>query len=172
MRTITTARLVLRPATLADAAFIQELMNDPGYLARIGDRGIRTPADARAYLGTALIYRYGPDGLGFNVVERLEDGVPVGICGLVKRDGLDDVDLGYAMLSREAGRGHATEAAAATLGHARRGLGLGRVVAVTTPGNAGSRRVLEKIGMRLEGTVRLPGQDAASCLYAHYAPLA
>lgn len=166
MERIETARLLLREATPDDAAFVLELLNDPGFVANIADRGVRTVEVAAEYIQSAQIYRYGPDGLGFNVVELIATGQPVGTCGLVKRETLDDVDVGYALLERFAGRGYAREAAAAALAHALGPLGLERVVAITSPENAGSRRVLEAIGMRYEGLLAVPGYERDSALYA------
>jgi RimJ/RimL family protein N-acetyltransferase len=166
MQRLETERLILRPLTAEDAAFVLAVLNDPGYLANIADRGVRTVEDAAAYIGSAQVFRYGPDGLGFNVVELRETGEPVGICGLVKRDTLDDLDVGYAILEPFSGYGYAREAGAAALAHALGPLGLARVVAITSPENAGSRRVLERIGMRYEGLLEVPGYDSVSCLYA------
>jgi [ribosomal protein S5]-alanine N-acetyltransferase len=165
MQTLTTERLRLRPARRDDAPFMFELLNSPGFLANIGDRNVRSAEDAVGYIETAAVFD-GSRGLGFNVVEELATGEVVGICGLVKREALDDVDVGYAFLERAWGRGYAQEAAAATLAHARGPLGLERIVAITAPANAGSRRVLERIGMRYEGMVEVPGYDGGSCLYA------
>jgi [ribosomal protein S5]-alanine N-acetyltransferase len=165
MQTLTTPRLLLREANDVDAAFIATLMNDPGYLSMIGDRGVRTAEDAAKYLRSALIYIYGPAGLGFNIVQ-LHSGTCIGICGLVKRDTLQDVDLGYALVAAHCGLGYATEAAAATLAHAQGTLGLQRVVAITDPGNTASARVLQKIGMRFEKVFTLPPWDGDAALYA------
>ena len=166
MQTLITSRLRLRPATAEDAPFIVRLLNAPGFLAHIGDRAVRTAEEARAYLASAPIFAYGPGGLGFNVVEVLATGEPVGTCGLVKREALDAPDVGYALLDEAAGQGFATEAAGATLEHALRDLRLPRVLAITSEANLGSRRVLEKIGMRFEGLRSLPGYAAPSCVYA------
>lgn len=165
MRTLQTGRLILRPAVADDAPFMLELLNDPGFLTNIGDRNVRTLEEAAAYLRTAPLFAYEPSGIGFNVVEERETGEPVGICGLVKRDSLDDVDVGYAFLERAAGRGYATEAAAATLAHAQQDLKLDRVVAITGVRNAGSRRVLEKLGLRLERILQMDGYEDETCLY-------
>ena len=166
MRRLDTDRLVIRPSHPDDAPFMLQLLNEPGFLTNIGDRGVTTVEEARAYLRTAPLFAYEPGGLGFNIVEERETGEPVGICGLVKRDVLDDVDVGYAMLERAAGRGYASEAAAAVLKHAREDLGLTRVVAITGVGNAGSRRVLEKLGLELESVLELSGYAGETCLYA------
>jgi RimJ/RimL family protein N-acetyltransferase len=166
MDQLETERLRLRPAIETDAHFVLALLNDPGYLANIADRGVRGEAEAAEYIRSAQVFRYGPDGLGFNVVELTATGEPIGICGLVKRDTLDHVDVGYALLEDHAGRGYAREAAAAALAHALGPLGLERVVAITSPENVGSRRVLEAIGMRYEGLLAVPGYDRDSALYA------
>lgn len=166
MNTLETERLRLRPATADDAAFVLAVLNDPGYLANIADRGVRTEVEAAEYIRTAQVFRYGPDGLGYAVVQRKTSGEPLGICGLVKRDTLDDVDVGYALLQRHAGQGYGREAAAAVLAHALGSLGLERVVAITAPNNQRSRRVLEAIGMTYEGLLAVPGYDGGSALYA------
>lgn len=166
MQTLTTERLLLRPAVADDADFLLELLNSPAFLANIGDRNVRTPEQATRYLETAPVFDYGPDGFGFNIVELRATGDRAGICGLVKRETLDDVDLGYAILERFGRRGLATEAARAALEHAQGVLGLVRVVAIVSPENAASRRVLEAIGMRLERQLRLPGHEHETCLYA------
>jgi RimJ/RimL family protein N-acetyltransferase len=145
---------------------VLRLLNSEGFLANIGDRGVHTIEDAEGYLQTAPIFAYGPEGLGFNVVEVLETGEPVGTCGLVKREALKHPDVGYALIDEAAGRGYATEAAAATLRHARETLRLERVLAITSLENTSSQRVLEKIGMRYEGLVDVPGYDGPSRLYA------
>lgn len=172
MQRLETERLRLRPFTLGDDGFILELLNDPGYIRFIGDRQVRSLAAARAYLRQGPLASYARHGFGLWCVERRTDGVRVGKCGLLKREALDDVDLGYAFLAREAGRGVATEAARAVLGHARHVLGLARVVALTQPDNHGSVRVLGKLGFVAAGTCRLPGQGGASLLFATAGPSA
>lgn len=151
--------------TADDAEFVLALLNEPAFHANIGDRSVRTLADAAAYIRSAPIFA-AAGGLGFSIVVERVSGESVGMCGLVKRETLEDVDVGYAMLARFSGRGYAREAAAATVAHAREALGLARVVAITGPANVGSRRVLEAIGMRLERTLQLQGYAGESCLYA------
>ncbi|MDK2125584.1 GNAT family N-acetyltransferase [Parachitinimonas caeni] len=143
-----TERLTLRHVVAADAAFICELMNEPDYLRNIGDRGVRTPDDARRYIADKFTASYHNNGFGLYCIERQADGVPVGICGLVKRPSLADIDLGYALLQRHWGQGYAREAAHATLHYARQQLGLQRLVAITDPANQPSIRLLEALGMR------------------------
>ena len=163
---IATARLVLRRLTADDAAFILELTNDPDWLRFIGDRGIRTLDDARRYVETGPMEMYARLGFGMYAVDRREGGPPIGICGLIGRDWLEAPDLGFAFLPAFRGMGYAREAAAATLGHARDALGIDRVLAIVSPGNADSIRLLEDLGMRLDRTARPPGDGAEVCVYS------
>jgi ribosomal-protein-alanine N-acetyltransferase len=170
-----TPRLAIRAFTLDDAPFIVELLNDPGWLRNIGDRGVRTLDDARRYLSEGPIAAGARQGFALWAVLRRDDpqGVaasPMGMCGLVRREGLDNVDLGYAFLPAARGQGYAREAAAAVLAHAFERLGLTRIVAITAVDNVASGRVLEAIGMRLETRLRVPGHADDSLLYAADAP--
>ena len=149
---------MLRQLELNDAEFIRELLNEAAFLQFIGDKGVRTLADAREYIRKGPIDSYGRHGFGLYAA-CLHDGTPAGICGLVKRDGLEDVDVGFAFLMRHCSKGYAVEAAAAVLAHARRVLRLQRIVAITTPENLGSIAVLEKIGLKFERMIRLLDHD-------------
>jgi RimJ/RimL family protein N-acetyltransferase len=164
MDVATTARLRLRPARVEDAPFYLALLNDPDFLAHIGDRGVRTLDDARRMVLEGPVAMQAARGHSGYVVELRACGTPVGTCGLVKRPALDDVDLGYAFLAAHRGQGYAWEAACAVLALAP-SLGLRRVVAITTPGNAASNGLLRKLGMRLEGVVRLTAEDTGTNLY-------
>jgi RimJ/RimL family protein N-acetyltransferase len=154
MNVIQTERLVLRQLDLNDAEFILELLNEAAFLRFIGDKGVRTLSDARAYIVKGPMDSYGRHGFGMYATCLL-DGTPAGICGLVKRDGLADVDVGFALLPRHRSKGYAVESASAVLAHARRVLRLQRIVAITSPENVGSIAVLEKIGLKFERTIRL-----------------
>lgn len=166
-----TPRLAIRAFTLDDAAFIVALLNDPGWLRNIGDRGVRTADDARRYLSDGPLASAARHGFALWAVQRREgDGSPIGMCGLVRREGLDDVDLGYAFLPAGRGQGFAREAAAAVLAHGFAHLGLRRIVAITALDNAASGRVLEAIGMRLQRRMRVAGHTDDSLLYAAEAP--
>lgn len=164
MDVIRTARLVLRRQTVEDAAFILELMNDPKWLRYIGDRGVRTHAEARAYIRAGALEMYDRHGFGLYLMVLKGDGTPVGICGLVKRDFLDDVDLGFALESSYRGRGYAREAAAATVAYARDALGLRRVVAIVSPANAASTRLLGELGFSFERAINYPNGDKVNLL--------
>jgi ribosomal-protein-alanine N-acetyltransferase len=158
MNVIRTERLVLRHLELLDAAFILELLNEAAFLKFIGDKGVRTLDDAREYILKGPIDSYERHGFGLYAV-CLPDGTPTGICGLVKRDGLADVDVGFAFLSRHRSKGYAAESASAVLAHARQVLRLQRVVAITSPDNLGSIAVLGKIGLEFERMIRLAAHE-------------
>ncbi|MBC8028105.1 MAG: GNAT family N-acetyltransferase [Steroidobacteraceae bacterium] len=147
---LVTARLVLRRLDFTDAAFIAQLLNEPSFLQNIGDRGVRTEEDAPRYLREGPMAMYAKYGFGLWHVSLKSDGTPIGMCGLLKRDTLPDADIGYAYLPAHWGKGYALEAAEATLRQGAERFGLRRVIAVVSPGNVGSIRVLEKIGMQFE----------------------
>ena len=163
---LSTARLELDELTAGrDEAFVLALLNEPGFLDNIGDRGVRDLAGARGYIVDGPGASYAANGFGlWRVVEKVS-GAPVGICGLVRRPGLEVPDVGYAFLAQAAGRGYATESAAAVMAYGRQALGLGRLVAVTTPNNAASIKVLEKIGFVAAGMIMLPGRDDESAYF-------
>jgi RimJ/RimL family protein N-acetyltransferase len=163
---IETPRLGLRELAVGDAAFMNELLNDEHFLRNIGDRGVRSEADARRYLLDGPIASYRTHGFGLWLVQLKQGGEALGICGLVRRAGLDDVDVGFAFLPRHWSRGYAREAAAAVLRHAREVLALRRIVAITDPGNEASARVLESIGLAFERMVRLTPEAKALRLFA------
>jgi RimJ/RimL family protein N-acetyltransferase len=145
-----TPRLTLRRLALSDAPFIVELLNQPSFIKNIGDRGVRSLEDAHLYLLRGPMAMYERFGLGLLHASRTADGAAVGLCGLLQRDVLPDVDLGYAFLPAYWGAGLASEAAQATLHHGARQLRLKRVIGVVSQGNEASIRVLEKLGMRFE----------------------
>lgn len=145
-----TPRLVLRRFELDDAPFVVALLNEPSFIENIGDRGVRSIEDAHRYLRDGPMAMYERYGFGLWRTSRKSDGTPMGMCGLLKRDSLPDVDVGYAYLPAYWGAGFAFEAASAALRHGARQFGLRRVIGVASQGNAASIRVLEKLGMRFE----------------------
>lgn len=162
---LSTGRLRLRTATLDDAPFFLALLNDPGFLAHIGDRGVRTLDDARRMVAEGPVAMQRARGHSSYVVTLRACGTPIGTCGLIKRDTLPGVDLGYAFLEAHRGQGYAFEAASAVLALAPT-LGLQRVLAITTPGNAASNGLLGKLGMRFERFMHLVPGDAGINLYS------
>lgn len=161
-----TDRLALRKLSTADAAFMLDLLNQPAFLRFIGDRGVRTIADAEKYIEQGPIDSYARLGFGLYLVERKADSVPIGICGLLKRATLKDVDIGFALLPQYWSQGYACEAAAAVMAYGKDVLGLSRIVAIVTPNNERSIRVLEKIGLRFERTLTSPEDGVDLKLYA------
>ena len=166
MSVLSTPRLTLRELTPADAAFIHELVNEPAWLLHIGDRGVRNLADAEAYIRKGPMASYAQHGFGLWLVERQVDGVALGICGLLKRDTLPNVDIGFAYLGRFHGQGYGFEAATATLAYGRERLGLKRILAITAPGNLASISLLEKIGLRFERMQHHPAAGADAKVFA------
>jgi len=175
---LTTERLRLRHMTVDDAAFMLRLLNEPSWLRFIGDRGVKTLADAQSYILNGPVEMVSRLGFGFYIVElkdQAEPAGPVGICGLAQRPYLEDVDIGFAFLPEFWGQGYAFEAASAVLELARTRLGLRRVLATVRPGNQSSIKLLEKLGLRYEKTMPHPLGDSAEgarelLLYAYEAP--
>jgi len=131
------------------------LLNEPSFVQNIGDKGVRTMADASRYLLDGPIASYERFGFGLYLVELRETGAAIGICGLLQRDTLPDVDIGFAFLPAYWAKGYAVESAAAVLIYARETLGLKRLLAITDPNNEGSIRVLERIGFTFDRMMRL-----------------
>lgn len=166
MNVLETERLVLRRFTLEDAAFAFALVNDPAWLEHIGDRNVKSLDDARGYLANGPMSMYEKVGFGMWVAVLKETGEPIGTCGLIKRDTLDDVDIGFAFLPAARGKGLALEAALAVLEYGKSTVGLKRIVAIVSRANHRSIRILERIGLRFERPIRLPGDDEEIALYA------
>ncbi|HEY2359244.1 MAG TPA: GNAT family N-acetyltransferase [Phenylobacterium sp.] len=164
MLILETERLALSELTEADAPFILELLTSRGFKENIGDRGVRDLAGAVGYIQRAR-EGYAANGFGLWRADVKASGEAAGICGLVKRDGLEHPDVGYAFLERFWGRGYATESAAAALAYGQQTLGLPVIVAITAPHNTGSAAVLEKIGMRFAGMIKVPGNDTESSYF-------
>jgi RimJ/RimL family protein N-acetyltransferase len=160
-----TERLALREVTEADAAFVLELLNSPGFLENIGDRGVRSVEEARAYITEKMLVTYATHGFGMWVAEEKVGGRRIGLAGLVRRDGLDVPDVGYAFIADAWGRGYAQEAAAAVLAHAQGPMGIPRLAAITTPENFASMAVLRKVGFVFRGMITLPGAERESTYF-------
>jgi ribosomal-protein-alanine N-acetyltransferase len=158
VRPLETARLLVRPFSREDAdlAFLVDLMNDPGWLQFIGDRGIRSALDASNYLQNGPLAMYEKHGVGLMAVQRREDGAMVGMCGLIRRDTLPDVDLGYALLTQYTGKGYALEASTAVLDYGHDVLHLHRIVAFTALENPRSVSLLEKLGFQFDSVIDYP----------------
>ncbi len=165
VKILETDRLDLRELTTDDAPFLLDLLNQPSFITNIGDRGVRTMADAQQYALNGPIASYAKNGFGLYLVELKESNTPIGICGLVKRETLADADIGFAFLPAFWSQGYAVESATAVKGYAMNVLGLRRVLAITNPNNVGSIRVLEKIGLRYQEMIRMSAAAREIRLY-------
>jgi RimJ/RimL family protein N-acetyltransferase len=168
-----TERLVLRRLTADDGPFILRLLNEPSFLEHIGDRGVRNLADATQYIlaGTQYILAgpiasYARFGFGLFLVELREGHEPIGICGLLKRDALDDVDLGFAFVPESWSKGYAFESTSATLAYAHDTQHLARIVAITSQDNVASINLLVKLGFYFDRMVLMPGEKTEVRLFA------
>jgi len=166
LKVIETERLILRWLGTDDAAFIFRLVNEPSWLKYIGDKGVRTLQDAENYIRSGPVEMYGRLGFGLYLVELKNGGEPLGICGLIKREALEFVDLGFAFLPDHWRKGYAYEAAVGAMSYARNVLGLSRIVAIVSQDNHPSSRLLEKLGFRFERMVALGSDKDELKLYA------
>lgn len=153
MEILRTQRLRLREATPDDAPFLLRLINEPGWHRYINDPGVRTLEQTAAWMEGRLLKSYRENGFGFWLVERLDDGLLVGLCGLFRRAALEGPDLGYALLAEHEGQGYAREAAAGCILHAREVLGWTELLAITSPENPRSHALLRKLGF-VDGELR------------------
>lgn len=162
---IKTERLTMRRFTLDDAPFFLRLVNDPDWIRNIGDRNVHTDDEARAYLTKSYLANYERNGFGLYLT-ALTDGTPIGMCGVMKRDGLDDIDIGFAFLPEGRGQGYAAEAARASLKYGKEVLKKSRVVAIVLPSNTPSVALLTKIGLTFERMIRMRDDADELAFYA------
>ncbi len=163
---LATDRLTLRPFTNADAGFIVELVNTPGWLEFIGDRNIHTEEDAINYLQNGPLKSYQQNGFGLWMVQ-MKDGTPIGTCGILKRDNLENPDIGFAFLPSYMGKGYALEMAKATMAYATTRLKLKTIYAITDPTNRRSIQLLEKIGLSPVKKIQSPTDGNELMLYSN-----
>lgn len=178
MNILETERLILREMDSAsDAEFVLELQNSPGFLKYIGDRGVRTVADATTFIETRYRQSYHDHGYGLYVIElkaispdasNIPDSAyePVGICGFVRRDSLPGPDIGFALLPEYEEKGYGVESAAAMMKYGRETLGFGVVLAITSLDNENSERLLAKVGFKFDRLITLPHSDEKLKLYS------
>ena len=163
---IETERLHIRKLNLDDAAFILRLLNEPSWIANIGDKHVHSLQAARQYLETSPLTLYRLYGYGLFLLETRHDHKPIGLCGLINREGLADVDLGFALLECCWGKGYAYEAALATLTHGKETHSIDRVVAITLESNHSCIRLLRKLNFQYERSVTLTGDPEELQLYS------
>ena len=159
-----TPRLILQEAVLSDAPFFYQLLNSPNWIKYIGDRGIGTVADAEAYIQKSLIHSYRENGFGLYNMVLKENGMPIGLCGLINRPTLDHPDIGFAVLPAYEGKGYTSEAAQGTMDYAQKVLGLKKILGITSEHNLGSQRILEKVGLRFVEKKKRSAEDVEETL--------
>ena len=165
MRIISTSRLELLEICEADAAFILELFNTPSWLKFIGDRNLRTEEDAKKYIINRLMPSYKIFGFGFYLTKLKEENVPIGICGIVKRDFLEHVDIGFAFLPQYEGKGYGYESAAGVVNYALTTLGIETLAGIANSDNKSSIALLEKLGFRFKKMILLPNETEEIMLF-------
>lgn len=166
LKVLETDRLILRQLSPEDAPFILQLVNEPSWLRYIGNKGIKTLDAARAYILNGPVEMYARLGFGLYMVELKAEACPIGICGLIKRDSLEDVDIGFAFLPQFWGKGYAYESASAVMEYGKESFGLTRLVAITSAENYVSARLLEKLGFKFERMVKLSSDGEPVKLFA------
>lgn len=172
MEPIETPRLRVRELiSERDAAFLLEALNERAFIENVGDRGLRSEAAAADYIRERLAPSYGQFGFGMWLVELRETGEPIGLCGLLKRETLADVDVGFTFLERYRARGCAFEAASATMDYGWNVANLSRIVAITMPQNLSSQRLLGKLGLHFEAMVQLAPDAPEIMLFARERPV-
>ena len=160
-----TERLELCWLTPDDAPMMLAVWNDPAFLRHVGDRGIRNLEQARAAIEAGPLSLYSQYGYGPFRLRLRDESVDIGICGLFRRDTLDEPDIGFAILPDYCGRGLGYESSVAVLDHARHTLGLDAVTAIVSPENAASIGLLEKLGLHYDRAIRMPGDEHDVSLY-------
>lgn len=166
MTILTTDRLLINEITLDDAAFMLELMNDKDWIKNIGDRGIRTIEDAEEYIRSRFLKTYSESDLGFYGLVLKNSHQIIGVAGLIDRDGIDDVDIGYGILPEFRGKGYAFEATKAVYDYGYNKLKLKKIVAIVNPENPSSINLLSKLGLEFEKMVRLPDEEIDIMLFS------
>ncbi len=166
MKILETERLVLRKATVEDAAFILRLVNDPSWIRYIGDKNITSLEDAKKYIQLGPMAMYAKHGFGLFITELKNDHTPVGLCGLIKREELDDIDLGFAFLPEYRGKGYAIESSSAVIIYGKTAFGITRIVAITLSENTSSVNLLTRLGFRYEHKIHQEDKEKTLQLYA------
>ena len=166
MNILETERLILRRFTLDDTAFIIELLNTEGWIKYIGEKNVRTTDQAREYLENGPLKSYRNNVFGLALVELKEDHVPIGMCGLIDREYLDHLDVGFALLPNHTGHGYGFEIVKKTVEHALGELKQEKLFAITLPQNYSSIKLLAKIGFIFDRNVISPDTNEELNLYS------
>lgn len=164
---IETQRLQIQEVNKNDTQFIFDLLNSPGWIQHIGNRGIRTLTDAEAYIQSPLAQSYEKDGFGLYKMVLKEEQKPIGLCGLIDRSDLPHVDIGFAILPQYQGKGYTFEAAKATMEHGQSKLGLEVIWGITGPSNIKSQKLLEKLGLKFLKKIQFGNYEEDTWVYSN-----
>ena len=158
-------RLILSEFTKNDASFFYQLVNEPAWKQYIGDKNVHTILDAEKYLENNIIPSYKKFGFGFYVVTLKEDNTSIGMCGLIKRDWMDYVEIGFAFLAQYRGKGYAIESSIATKKYAKEKLAISQIAAITDVDNEKSGNLLNRLGLEFDRLISYPGENKKCKLY-------
>ncbi|NDV44478.1 GNAT family N-acetyltransferase [Flagellimonas sediminis] len=164
---LSTERLIVSEVALADSSFILELLNSPSWIHFIGDKGVRTEDDAKNYIQNSLLNSYKTNGFGLYKLVLKESKAPMGLCGFLKRDYLENPDIGFALLPEFEGEGLMFEASHALLEYATSTLNFDEVMAIVMPTNKRSRQLLGKLGFMKKNLILPPSGDEKLLLYSN-----
>ena len=159
MHIVETERLILQKLTLEDADFIYELVNDPDWIKYIGDRNVRNLDDARKYISDRIIKSYEQFGFGLYLVKEKETGLSTGLCGLLKRDYLNNPDIGFALLPQFRGKGYIFESASAVIEYGKKNFGIKKLSAITQTDNLSSIKALNNLGFKFSKNIKPPDEE-------------
>ncbi|KQT24415.1 GNAT family acetyltransferase [Chryseobacterium sp. Leaf405] len=159
-----TERLILRPISLEDGAFILDLYNRPKFIKFIGDRHLKTVSDAENYIQNRFLPQMERLGFGNYLMLTKEGNQKIGAIGIFEREGLDVVDIGFSLLNEFEGKGYAYEAGLKIKSIGMDDFGLKKISAITTKENFSSQKLIEKLGLKFKKIVNIPG-DAEELMY-------
>lgn len=162
---IITDRLLIRKFNLDDADFIYQLLNSDTWIKYIGNRNIKNIEDARNYIVNSPLYFYQKFGFGPYLVALKDTLEPIGMCSLIKRDTLEEVDLGFAFKDSSIGKGYAYEASKAVIEFSEKTLALKKLVAITLPDNTASITLLEKLDFRYQKRIQFTNETEELMLF-------
>ena len=160
-----TNRLFIRPTLEQDAELIYQLMNTSKFIKYVGDRNINSIEDAEKYIRTKMLPQLRTDGYSSYSLITKTSGEKIGTCGLYNRDGIDGVDIGFGLLPQYEKLGYAYESSHRLMKAAFEEFEIEEVKAITSKANISSQRLLEKLGLKIEGTTRLPDGNEELLLY-------
>lgn len=161
-----TDRLILKPTTSADAEFIFELVNTPKWFANIGDRNVKSVEAAKAYIKERMTPQLEKLGYGNYTLIRKIDNTKIGTCGLYDREGLEGIDIGFALLPAYENLGYGYESVAKLLEVGIKEFQIKRISAITTKENIASQKLIEKLGLKYVNIIRIPNDEEELLLYS------